>query len=462
MPDVIVVIPGIMGSTLVDRNSREIWGASPGTLLRAITRLGHAFEAVRLPKGIGDAHPGDGVTAPTLMPISHFVGRLFGADNYVSLLRFLKREFDVREPSAGVAGNLICFPYDWRLSNRFNGKRIETELFPALEAWRKTSGNPDARFVFICHSMGGLVARWFMEALGGREHTRRLITIGTPYRGSVEALVRLSNGFDPVFGPLRWNLTEIIRTLPSVHQLLPTWKCLETTSGYARIDEMDLPEMDSEMVSDALMFHEAILRAAKLDTASHYRKIALKGIEQPTAQSAKLGARGVEGVQNYNGKDFNGDGTVPRLSSHPPEWESDAIAGAFGQLHATLQSDPSLHRQLRAILTADQMEGYAAAEDLIGLEIPEIVTPSELLVANAISATGDTSLPLRAEIKDEAGRVVGSSLMRNLGEGRYDARFDALPPGLAIVTVQSATPRRQLAPVTGMTLIWEEEAGSSV
>jgi pimeloyl-ACP methyl ester carboxylesterase len=414
MPDLIVVIPGILGSTLVDRQGRELWGASSGILLRALTRLGRSFEALRLPDGIGDGHPGDGVTAPRLMPIPHVVGKLLGADSYEGLLHFLKREFDVREPAAGAAGNLIRFPYDWRLSNRYNGKRIETELLPALHAWRKASGNPCARFVFVCHSMGGLVARWFLEALGGKEHTRRLITIGTPHRGSIEALVRLSNGFHPGFGPLRMNLTEIIRTLPSVHQLLPTWKCVEDKSGCVRIDEIAIPNVGDAMVSDALQFHATILAAAKAGAPDHYRMLALKGIEQPTAQSARLGANGVERIENYNGQDFKGDGTVPRLSSHPPEWESDDVAGAFGQQHATLQSDATLHRQLRAILTADRMEVYAAAGNLFGLDLPEVVPRGSPLIVKATSATGDTSLPLRVSITEETGTEVRTKLMRNL------------------------------------------------
>ena len=42
--------------------------------------------------------------------------------------------------------------------------------------------------------MGGLVARWFLEVLGGWEVTRRLITIGTPYQGAIGALDTLCNG----------------------------------------------------------------------------------------------------------------------------------------------------------------------------------------------------------------------------------------------------------------------------
>jgi triacylglycerol esterase/lipase EstA (alpha/beta hydrolase family) len=63
-----------------------------------------------------------------------------------------------------------------------------------LDRWRKYTQNPDAKLVLICHSMGGLVARWFLEVLGGREITRQLITIGTPYQAPSTRCVNSSTG----------------------------------------------------------------------------------------------------------------------------------------------------------------------------------------------------------------------------------------------------------------------------
>ena len=41
--------------------------------------------------------------------------------------------------------------------------------------------------VLICHSMGGLVARYYVEKLGGNDKVQRVITCGTPHRGSTLA-----------------------------------------------------------------------------------------------------------------------------------------------------------------------------------------------------------------------------------------------------------------------------------
>lgn len=455
MNDLIVIIPGIMGSTLVNRDGNELWGVRPGTLLRSIINLGRNFDQLRLPVGIGDEPASDGVKPGVLLPIPHVVGRLLGSDGYGHLIAWLQKTFDLRLPRDDEPGNLVAFPYDWRLSNRQTAKRIEAELVPYLDAWRKANGNADAKFRFICHSMGGLVARWFTEVMGGHELTRQIITLGTPHRGAAESLVQLSNGMNPGFGPLRIELTEIIRSLPSVHQLLPTYRCVETSEGLKHLGEVDLPNINRDMLSDALAFHEDILSHAKTNNSYNYRKFALKGISQPTISSVRLKHDALEPLTTLGEKDWAGDGTVPRISSHPPEWNDDSYAPAFGQQHASLQSDGNLHRQLFAILTADQIENYAGGtENLFGLDLPEIVSAGERLKVSVVSPSGDTTLPLRANLMDEIGNERDSFLMRNLGDGRYFAMFEDVPPGLVSVTVASATPHRPLSPVTGCCLVW--------
>jgi pimeloyl-ACP methyl ester carboxylesterase len=91
--------------------------------------------------------------------------------------------------------NLVPVSYGWRLSNRYKGQRLKTIVEPALSRWR-AQGAPyaEAKVIFICHSMGGLVARWYIEKACGAEVTRKLVTFGTPYRGALSALDQLVNG----------------------------------------------------------------------------------------------------------------------------------------------------------------------------------------------------------------------------------------------------------------------------
>ncbi len=449
-PHLIVVLPGIMGSQLVDAQGKELWGASSGTVITSIVRLGQNFRVLMLPQGVSDQAPGDGVVATAVLDLPHWMTRLFGADGYAGLVDWLKSTFALRE---GDGGNLLVFPYDWRLSNRYNAAALERRVLPALDLWRAASGNPEARIIFVCHSMGGLIARWFIEKCGGREVTHRLITLGTPYRGSIEALVALSNGLDRKLGPLRFQLTELVRSFPSVYQLLPTYKCMATPRGMENIGALDIPNLNTAMARDAMSFHADLSASAKI--AGGPRIHALKGVDQPTSQSARIVNSAIEPSREYEGVDWLGDGTVPRQSSHPPEWTDDSGAGAFNQSHGTLQSDDDIHRQLRHIITADEMPVFAAPEIRLGLDLPELTlagTPLNFSVSN------NFRLALRASVSNEHGVEVSSKLFVDQGGSRYAASFNGLAPGLARVTISSADERQPISKIMAMTMVWDRSA----
>src|SRR5262249_40000667 len=134
-------------------------------------------------------------------------------------------------PGAGAGappGNLLPLAYDWRLPNRYTARCITRKIQPALERWRAQGGPyADARVGLVCRSMGGLVARWYLDPCGGAAVARKLITLGTPYRGAAKALEQLVNGVRPGVGPLAADLTGFALSLPSMHQLLPAYACLE-------------------------------------------------------------------------------------------------------------------------------------------------------------------------------------------------------------------------------------------
>ncbi|MFN7678721.1 MAG: esterase/lipase family protein [Cyanobacteriota bacterium] len=106
--------------------------------------------------------------------------------------------------------------------------------------------------------MGGLVARWYGEREGGAALTRKLITIGTPHRGAMAAARQLVNGMEVGPVPLRRVLTRFARSLPSAHQLLPQYACLETGNGLEPITAMPLPGVDPELLADGVAFHDAL------------------------------------------------------------------------------------------------------------------------------------------------------------------------------------------------------------
>jgi hypothetical protein len=161
MPDVIVLIPGILGSVLV-KDGREVWGASGSSIARNLRTFGGAIKGLELPGGIGHGDPKDGVTAPRILPSLFMVPTFWKADGYEKLADRLKERFTLTPATDDQVGNLVEFPYDWRLSNKFTAGRLSDRIVPVLDRWRRSTKNPNARLIFICHSMGGLVARYFL------------------------------------------------------------------------------------------------------------------------------------------------------------------------------------------------------------------------------------------------------------------------------------------------------------
>jgi pimeloyl-ACP methyl ester carboxylesterase len=94
------------------------------------------------------------------------VGGYAGSPQFYDLL---KRSFE----AAGSRRVAVMPPVD----NAFADIRVSAERLASMV--RLLGGEVDV----IGHSEGGLVARWFVQELGGHEVVRHVVTIGTPNRG---------------------------------------------------------------------------------------------------------------------------------------------------------------------------------------------------------------------------------------------------------------------------------------
>jgi len=457
MSDLIVLIPGILGSVLVDKGGNEIWGASGSSIVGNLLSFGRGLNRLELPPGIGHDNPKDGIIAPRVLPSLYMVPTFWKADGYGRLAQHLKERFTLTPATDSQAGNLLEFPYDWRLSNQLNAQRLSDKVVPLLERWRQSTNNTNAKFIFICHSMGGLVARYFLEALGGRELTSKLITIGTPYRGSINALDALVNGLVLGLGPIGVSVDRLVRSFPSAYQLLPTYECLDVGDGELRkLNGSDLPEpVNKNDAAEAMAFHTRI--SNNIEKNAKYETFAIKGIDQPTSQSALLRNGKIEPMRSYKGEDKFGDGTVPRPSAHPPEWPNEGPSVFASQSHAMLQSTDSMLTQIFGMLTGHLGKFMGGAG--IGLEVPAIAEAGKTVPVNVTSNDGNSTLALHALCQGEDGQPRGNpKLMKAFGEGRYQAKFDDLPEGAYKITVRSATPAKPIDPVSDWTMMWNAAA----
>ena len=254
-----------MGSGLSDESGHGVWGTSLGTLVTGVLTGARAIKRLQLPEGIGDEPAPDGVVASGLLSDIHVIPGLWSVSiGYERQLQWFRDTFDVVEGDDGPrAANFVPFAYDWRLSNRASARALKARIEPVLERFRAEPGHADAKVVFIGHSMGGLVARYYVDVLGGHEITRKVITLGTPHRGAANALESLVNGVSKGWGPVKVDLTTMARSMPALFQLLPEYACIESTDGLRKTTEVTLPELDAAMVSDAMQFHDELSAGAE-------------------------------------------------------------------------------------------------------------------------------------------------------------------------------------------------------
>jgi hypothetical protein len=215
MPDVIVCIPGITGSVL-RKDNRDIWNISGSAVFNALRTLGDDLQQLKLEDDPIDVDDVDGITAPSVIRDIHLIPGIWKIDGYTKLVKHIEEKFDVKHGE-----NLFEFPYDWRRDNRVSSRQLATKAKAWLQAWRQKSGNKNAKLIIIGHSMGGLIARHFIECREGWRDTRMLITLATPYRGSMYAVGTLVNGKKIKF----FDLTEVSRSMTALHQLMPIYKC---------------------------------------------------------------------------------------------------------------------------------------------------------------------------------------------------------------------------------------------
>jgi pimeloyl-ACP methyl ester carboxylesterase len=449
----VVLLPGITGSVL-QKDGRDVWTISGQAAWSALRTLGRSLEELRLE---GD-DPG-GILATRVMPDAHVVPGLVKIDGYSAVAQMIRETFDVVPGSVHEAqpANFIEFPYDWRLDNRVSAKHLQALVQDRLKRWREHSHNPNARVIFVAHSMGGLVARYYLEVLEGWRECRALVTFGTPYRGSLKALDFLVHGYKKLFV----DLTEVMRTFPSMYQLLPIYRSLRVRDEYVRVAETEaMPGIDPVRARDGLAFHREIEAkvAEHLRDADYLeRGYALQpvvGTRQPTLQSAVLEDGRVTVDRTL--PDWmdallgDGDGTVPRASAIPIEL-SDAYRDSFApERHGSLQCNRSILDDVRGRLEQMQVVGLAevrapeespvaAERPAIALDLDDLYVVGDPVTLHARLVNVERPLgPPRARI-EPVGTKAAAEQTLGFGPAPDGWRLDVegLPPGLYRVKVKT-------------------------
>ena len=229
----VVVIPGILGSELINpKTGEKVWPSAFRTSEEGLP-ISPNLEANR-----DDLVPGKIVETAKLAKL------LPEVYVYRDLLEALRRyagyrEGDWENPAVdGDRDTFYVFPYDWRQDNVRNAR----ELVRRLQLLKDKLKREDLKFNIVAHSMGGLIARYaamyghedlpdgngdIQPTWAGAAHISKIVMIGVPNEGSTDAFATLVEGYSVTEGlrrrvPLLNKLTaEDAARTPSVFQLMP-------------------------------------------------------------------------------------------------------------------------------------------------------------------------------------------------------------------------------------------------
>jgi pimeloyl-ACP methyl ester carboxylesterase len=397
-----VLVPGILGSRLLRPDGGEAW-------LNLANAFGH--HDLSLPLRLPLSASRDDLVPRGLLGIDTVLPRVFGFTEYSDLVHLLEGAGFHPGP-AGLGPRYHVFAYDWRRDLVESARA----LGEALDLLAEAMGREDARFNVIGHSMGGLVARYYLRYGGaepvegapvtwaGARRLASLALVATPSGGSIPALGAVLEG-ERVGLSYTTLAASVISSMPSIYALIPpagtralldrrgetieadlhdaaTWKRFgwgpfadrRERRGTAGVEKADDPEVQRQFVEAALSragaFHRAL--AVPPQTRCPVRVIVLGGDCLPTLARAVvadvpgLAPRLEPATRREAERMFEaGDGRVTRasvLAAHVPGAEESETGGLpeaahvfFGAAdHHGIYEEPTFQSLLLRLLLRPQ------------------------------------------------------------------------------------------------------------
>jgi pimeloyl-ACP methyl ester carboxylesterase len=251
----IIVIPGMLGSRLVNKRTGEkVW-----------PRAHPNEDDLTLPTSPDLKQNRDDVIATDVVetaglgfPIPEIKVYEDLTDTLANHAGYKRGNIDSPSPD-GYQDTFYLFAYDWRRDNVETAQLLSEKIAHLKEKLQR----PNLRFNLLAHSMGGLVARYYLMYGGadvldqadarltweGAANINKLILVGSPNEGTMDALRALVEGFPiadsgflPLFGRVE---PSTAFTMPAAFQLLPHRGSQEFYDGSLRPVTVNLYEVET-------------------------------------------------------------------------------------------------------------------------------------------------------------------------------------------------------------------------
>ncbi len=235
----VIVIPGITASDLMDDyplKTETLWSMV----------FNKDYQRLAL-------HPDD-LRYEAIEPAHVFAGRAF--EIYNDLIKALRHELSVR---ADRPTPVFGFGYDWRVDIRLTGHQLAVFVDEVIARTRllKHYGKEkdEIQVDLVGHSMGGLIICEYLSQYGSKARVNKVATIGTPFLGAVEAVVKVTTGMSLLSGDIPSERErESARVTPAVYQLFPSFEGAVVDPQLRDVNLFDLVNIQRSVVESLTEF----------------------------------------------------------------------------------------------------------------------------------------------------------------------------------------------------------------
>ena len=375
----LIFIPGIFGTVLEDSDTgRVIWGSVPEGLIK---QLELPIDSVNMIENTDQVVPTKTLTEFSIVP-GLFKKDIYGKAKYIA----------VKAAGYEMGKTAFSLTYDWR-RDLVEGARRLGDLIDRI---KREKGAQDLKFDIVCHSAGGLIARYYAKygtedvldrdpipepTYAGARNIDKIIMMGTPNYGSMQSFRSIHNGLNiPGIG----NITrEITFSMPSAFELMPFYGKTVFIDAMGKDLDISLYEPgnwekynwsvfgdaggDSELrakqrrflaaaLKRAAAFQEALWKGSLETEGKRVTYILLGSDADATSSKALLQKRGSGWKTRFDPHDdtindlalMPGDNTVTReslLGKHIKKGKEEEFPSAYeiflAQNHTNLPDDPT-------------------------------------------------------------------------------------------------------------------------